>query len=132
MHIIDYTKGPLTGREHGLSRTTRSSDRWITSIGLDNTGVSCLQNFCSKSNSCFDYSLICRAYERSNRIRIFNYVYVCLSLNPVQPLTLMHWTWFRIGCVFLLVIRMYLFVVLALVLFFDRILFFVPFLQCPK
>ena len=33
----------LTGREHGLSRTTRSSDRWITSMGLDRTGVSCLQ-----------------------------------------------------------------------------------------
>lgn len=33
----------LTGREHGLSSTTRSSERWITSMGLDRTGVSCLQ-----------------------------------------------------------------------------------------
>ena len=32
----------LTGKEQGLSSTTRSSDRWITSICLDSTGVSCL------------------------------------------------------------------------------------------
>ena len=34
----------LTGRLQGLSRTTSSSERWTTSIGFDNTGVSCLGN----------------------------------------------------------------------------------------
>ena len=33
----------LTGSEHGLSRTTRSSERWTISIGFERTGVSCLQ-----------------------------------------------------------------------------------------
>ena len=33
----------LTGRLQGLSSTTSSSERWTTSIGFDNTGVSCLK-----------------------------------------------------------------------------------------
>ena len=41
-HCTRLIKVILTGREHGLSSTTSSSDKWITSIGLESTGVSCL------------------------------------------------------------------------------------------
>lgn len=33
----------LTGSEHGLSKTTKSSSTWISLIGFAKTGVSCLQ-----------------------------------------------------------------------------------------
>ena len=43
VHVCNNS-GVLTGNEQGLSSTTRSSDRWTTSMGLESTGVSCLKS----------------------------------------------------------------------------------------
>ena len=43
-HLAANSVTKPTGNEQGLSSTTSSSERWISSIGLDSTGVSCLES----------------------------------------------------------------------------------------